>query len=147
MPQSPYRLEDVIPHRPPMVLIDDILECDTTAGSIVVQAIIRKEWTSSESAIELMAQSAAALAGAADIADGYTGAPKPGFLLGTRKMELFVPEFVPGEKCTVKAERIFSDEDAASFECSVMKEDGSLAAKAVLNAYRPPDIGEFLSKI
>lgn len=129
-----------------MVLIDRIVECDTDRGTIKTEAAIRKEWTDSVSAIELMAQSAAALAGAADIADGYAGAPKPGFLLGTRKMELFVTEFAAGETCTIKAERIFNDANSASFECSVEREDGSLAAKAVLNAYRPEDISSFLAR-
>ena len=147
MPQSQYRLEDVLPHRPPMMLIDRIVECDTNDGTITVEAVIREEWTDSVSAIELMAQSAAALAGAADIASGHKGKAKPGFLLGTRKMELFLPAFKAGEICTVKARRIFNDAETASFECSVERSNGTTAATATLNAYRPPDIAAFLSEL
>lgn len=144
MPASSYRLEDLVPHRSTMLLIDSIVECDEENGTIETEAVIRPGWTSSVTAIELMAQTSAALAGAADIRRGYDGSPRPGFLLGTRKMDLFVPGFKPGEKCTVKAKNIFNDSTTASFECSVELADGTLAAKATLNAYRPDDMSAFL---
>lgn len=145
MPASSYQLEDLLPHRPPMQLIDRIVKCDIAEATIETEAKIRSEWTDSVSAIELMAQTAAALAGAADRAEGYEGAARPGFLLGTRNMELAVDNFTAGEICTIQARNIFSDSETASFECTVKRADGTLAAKATLNAYRPSDMGSFLA--
>ena len=145
MPASSYQLKDLLPHRPPMQLIDKIIKCDLAATTIETEAKIRSEWTDSVSAIELMAQTAAVLAGAADQASGYKGEPRPGFLLGTRNMELAIDKFVPGEICTIQARNIFSDAETASFECTVKRADGTLAAKATLNAYRPGDMGSFLA--
>ena len=145
MPASSYQLEDLLPHRPPMQLIDKVIECDADAGTITTEATIRSEWTDSVSAIELMAQTAAALAGTIDKMAGYNGTPKPGFLLGTRNMELAVDRFTAGEVCIIHARNIFNDFETASFECTVKRADGTLAAKATLNAYRPGDMGSFLA--
>ena len=44
MPASSYRLEDLLPHRPPMVLLDEVLSVDEKERSLVASATIRPEW-------------------------------------------------------------------------------------------------------
>lgn len=120
-----------------MRLVDEVVAADGKAGSAVVAVKMREEWCESWAAIEYLAQASAAAAGAADIAEGHTGEPRIGFLLGTRKLELFVNRFTVGERYLVKAECTFSDREAAAFECTMSDSAGNIAARATLNAYRP----------
>jgi len=86
----------------------------------------------------------AALAGAADRAEGRDGPARPGFLLGTRKLTLDLPAFTVGARYTVRAHSVFRDTESASFDCAVL--DGArTVATATLNAYRPPDVAAFLA--
>ena len=145
MPASSYRLEDLLPHRPPMVLLDEVLSVDEKERSLVASATIRPEWRENWSAIELMAQAAAALAGVFDRVSGYDRPARPGFLLGTRRIKFAVPAFEVGRKYLVTAKDVFSDAESASFECTVRDGD-NVVASAVLNAYRPDDISAFMSQ-
>lgn len=143
MQASSYPVESLVPHRAPMSLLDEIVSCDMEGGTLSAAFCARREWAENWSAIEYMAQAAAALAGAADRAGGYDGPPKPGFLLGTRKLELDFERFEPGKRYMAKAKSVFIDEAAGSFECEIVDEDRVLA-RATLNAYRPPDISAFV---
>ena len=145
MPASSYRLEDFLPHRPPMVLIDEIVSFDKGSESLVAAVTAKREWCESWVAIEFMAQTAAALAGIADRESGYEGPARPGFLLGSRKLELNLERFEVGRRYLVKAACNFSDAEAASFDCSI--EDGDVTvARATLNAYRPEDVKSFMEE-
>ena len=145
MPASSYRLEDLLPHRPPMVLLDEVLSVDEKERSLVASATIRPEWRENWSAIELMAQAAAALAGVFDRVSGSDRPARPGFLLGTRRIKFAVSEFEVGRRYLVTAKDVFSDAESASFECTVRDGD-NVVASAVLNAYRPDNISAFLSQ-
>ena len=144
MQASSYPVESLVPHRPPMSLLDEIVSCDLENGTLSAAFSARREWAENWSAIEYMAQAAAALAGAADRAGGYDGPPKPGFLLGTRKLELDFPGFEAGRRYVARSKIVFIDGEAASFECEIA--DGErVLARATLNAYRPQDIAAFMS--
>jgi len=144
MPVSSCPLDDLLPHRPPMTLLDEIVSVDLAEGTLVAAFAGRREWRGNWVAIELMAQAAAALAGAADRAEGYAGPPRPGFLLGTRRLTLDLDAFEPGHRYRVRATRVFSDAESASFDCAVLDGERTVAA-ATLNAYRPPDVAAFLA--
>ena len=79
-----------------------------------------------------------------DLASGTE--PRPGLLLGTRKLVLGLDRFEAGRTYHVTAVNAFWDADAASFECTVRDESGAEVASAVLNAYRPPDLEGFLKE-
>ena len=144
MPVSSCRLDDLIPHRPPMRLLDEVLSVDLASETLVAAFTARRDWCANWVAIELMAQAAAALAGAADRAEGRDGPPRPGFLLGTRRLTLDLPAFTVGRRYTVRAQSVFRDAESASFDCAVL--DGArTVASATLNAYRPPDVRAFLA--
>ena len=145
MPASSYRLEDILPHRPPMVLLDEVLSVDEKDRSLVASATIRPEWRENWSAIELMAQAAAALAGVFDRVSGSSRTARPGFLLGTRRIKFAVPAFEVGRTYLVTAKDVFSDAESASFECTVRDGD-EVVASAVLNAFRPDDVSAFMSQ-
>lgn len=144
MPASSCPLDDLIPHRPPMRLLDEVLSVDLASETLVAAFTARRDWCANWVAIELMAQAAAALAGAADRAEGRDGPARPGFLLGTRKLTLDLPAFTVGARYTVRAHSVFRDTESASFDCAVL--DGArTVATATLNAYRPPDVAAFLA--
>jgi predicted hotdog family 3-hydroxylacyl-ACP dehydratase len=143
MQASSWKVEDLIPHRPPMVLIDRIDSVDLSAGRVEASFIAREEWRGNWFALEYMAQTAAALAGAFDRQGGENDVGRPGLLLGTRKLELGIMEFIPGEEYSVEAVREYVDGDSAAFACTVRPKGASGDAPccmAVLSAYRPPRI-------
>ena len=140
MPASSLKVEDLIPHRPPMVLIDAIESVDLSSGELVASFVAREEWRGNWFAIEYMAQAAAALAGVFDRAE-RAPAGRPGFLLGTRRIDLGIREFVPGVRYAVSAVREYVDGDSAAFACCIREADGDLCSgkcTATLTAYRPP---------
>lgn len=140
MPASSWKVEDLIPHRPPMVLIDGIESVDLDSCTVVASFTAREEWRGNWFALEYMAQTAAALAGVFDRAAGLP-AGRPGFLLGTRRLDLGLEEFVPGMKYRVKAVREYEDGDSAAFACEIREFDAgddAPSCTATLTAYRPP---------
>lgn len=139
MPASPYSLDDLIPHRDAMMLIDKVVSCDLAAATLTASVTIKPQWQENWAAIEFMAQAAAALAGLADHANGWQGAPRMGFLLGTRKLEIFIDRFIVGHTYFITASNSFFADGVASFDCKILDGD-TLIAKATLSAYRPDSI-------
>ena len=146
-----WTLDDLLPHRPPMVLIDDVESFDAAAKRLVARVTIREgqlffttggvpNWV----AIEYMAQAAAALVGYHDKHLAPDLPVRPGLMLGTRKLDLKLARFEAGKTYRVMAEEVFSDADAASFACGIEDEAGVTVATATLNAYRPPDMEQFM---
>lgn len=139
-----YSVSDLIPHRPPMSLIDEIIDVDEEKRSLVAAIDIREEWSGNWVAIEYMAQTAAALAGYFDRLANAECPARPGFLLGTRRLTLNLPRFEVGARYSVTAVNEFVDDASASFSCSIADSKGEIVATATLNAYRPDDIATFL---
>lgn len=142
-----YSLAELIPHRGRMVLVDEVVDFDAEGRRAVVAFRARPEWTGNWCAIEYMAQAAAALTGLHDRFRNEEAAARPGFLLGTRRLELGVERFEAGRRYLVTVVNEFADGDAASFACVISDEEGRSLATANLNAYRPPDIAEFLRSV
>ena len=141
-----FSLAEILPHRPPMVLIDEVVDFDEASRSLVAAVTVRERWCGNWVAIEYMAQAAAALAGLFDRLQDPTRPARPGFLLGTRRLALEIPAFEVGRRYLVRAVNEFADDEAASFSCTMTDEDGSPVATAILNAFRPRDIAGFLSE-
>lgn len=143
----------LLPHRPPMVLIGGTERFDAETRSLTAYFKVTPgspffdtvaDGVPSWAAIEYMAQTAAALSGRFDLEDTSVSSPRPGLLLGTRKLTVDVPCFANGETYHVRAVNEYSDSDAAAFKCAITDSAGKVVASATLNAYRPPDFGEFL---
>lgn len=148
-----WTLDELLPHRPPMVLLDEVESFDAAERRLVARVSIGEgqmflsdgavpNWV----AVEYMAQAAAALAGCWDRTIRPGCPPRPGLLLGTRRLTLGVDAFPVGGTYFVTAINEFSDDEAASFSCSMADDSGRVVASAVLNAYRPPDFGRFLKE-
>ena len=146
-------LEELLPHRPPMVLIDAVESFDAEAKRLTARVTISENqlfldgqgvpnWV----AIEYMAQTAAALVGLYDRHMEPGRPARPGLLLGTRRLDLNLACFEAGKTYRIVAENAFSDSDAASFVCRIEDDMGETVATANLNAYRPPDMEQFLKE-
>ncbi|MDM1764998.1 MULTISPECIES: 3-hydroxylacyl-ACP dehydratase [unclassified Acinetobacter] len=128
----------VIPHEKPMVFIDHVV----TIGEqfVVAELKISPElmfceaqglptWTS----IELMAQTISAYAGMQGKHLGL--APKIGFLLGTRKLQLPIAYFEMGQIVTIRAERQYLHEGLGQFACEILYQQHTISA--MLSVYEP----------
>ena len=131
-------IAEVVPHRPPMLLLDRVLSYDgqCVVCEVVVEAnspfIEADEGGGEVPAIvglEYMAQAAAAGAGLSARAEG--GAPRMGFLLGCRNLTLAVDGFRVGDRLTVEARRTFGENELASFACQVRRGDDVLVEGAL----------------
>jgi predicted hotdog family 3-hydroxylacyl-ACP dehydratase len=145
-----YPVESVVPQRPPMILIDEIVARE--AESIVVVVAIRPtglffqpdRGVPSHVALEWMAQACAAFAGCEARDTG--SAVRIGFLLGTRDFHATRSWFAEGERLYVQALLEYRDKELANFACQVSNSpDGPSLARASLNVYHPHDAAALIS--
>jgi predicted hotdog family 3-hydroxylacyl-ACP dehydratase len=139
MRDCPYPIAALLPHQPPMLLLDKVVAYDDTTliASVAItesSLFLAPEGVPGYVGIEYMAQACGAFAGAQAL---DTGQPvKIGFLLGTRLCRVLMPWFRIGDHLTVTATMIFHDEEMAAFDCKI-EIDGKLAADAQLKVYQP----------
>lgn len=139
-----YPVGRILPQRPPMVLIDEIVA--RTSDSIVATTTVRRtdlhfqpgRGTPSRVALEWMAQTCAAYAGSEALDEG--GAVRIGFLLGTRDFTATQGWFAEGTHLHVRARLEYHDIEIANFTCEVaLSLDGPAVARASLNVFHPTD--------
>lgn len=137
----PYSIEELLIHRPPMLLLDKVIgysESEVVASVIISESsrFLTPEGVPGHVAIEFMAQACGAYAGAIAL---DAGAPvKIGLLLGTRMCRVLVPWFRVGDQLMVSASMVFHDEQLAAFDCKIEIGD-RLVADAQLKVYQPQD--------
>lgn len=150
-----WSLDDLLPHRAPMVFLDGVESFDSAARSLTATVSITPahvlyspalggvpNWA----AIEFMAQAAAALAGCIDKERDPAQQPRPGLLLGTRRLDLRAESFAAGHTYRVTVASKFWDDETAAFACTVVDDAGAVVAEAALNAYRPQNFGKFIKE-
>lgn len=131
-------IEELLPHAPPMLWLDEVCGCE--------QDLVRCKLTLRDDhvfvadgavdpliAIEWMAQAVAALVGLWDRQNQV--APRPGFLIAVPEACLDVDQFHVGDTLFITAKRVWGDEQLASFECQVERDDLQVA-HAQLSVYR-----------
>ena len=143
MNESP-RPADFLPHRPPMILLAELISvdkpgessavADTSPGCIFYDPELKG--VPACVALEYMAQAMALVVGAERRRRGYT--PTVGFVLGSRRMEVKIATFESGKRYEVKAKCVYDDDEFASFDCSITDPDGATVAAALFTAYQPP---------
>jgi predicted hotdog family 3-hydroxylacyl-ACP dehydratase len=132
-------LADLVPHRPPMLLLDQVLAAsDTTlSASLTIHAgseFLEAEGVPAHIGIEYMAQACAAFAGSRASREGT--APRIGFLLGSRRFAMHRPWYRLGEVLRVSVTLVYQDEAMGSFTGRI-EVAGDLAAEADLTVYEP----------
>lgn len=135
--------EPLLPQAPPMVLLSGY---DPASADGSVTAFVDVTETSpffdaalcgvpSCVALEYMAQAMALIVGRSRQAKGLP--PQIGFVLGSRRLETFIPFFAKGRRYIVTATCTYEDESFGSFDCEVRARDGACAARATVTAYQP----------
>ncbi len=144
---STYSIEELVPHKGPMCLLDRVV--DAGDEHFVAEVTVRPgglfdhghgvgAWVG----IEYMAQAVAAWAGWRARARG--GLPKIGLLLGTRNYASKISRFAPGLCLIVAIRREFlADNGMGQFNCTISDGDQELV-KVALNVFEPDDPTEFL---
>ncbi|WKE63989.1 3-hydroxylacyl-ACP dehydratase [Gallaecimonas kandeliae] len=139
--------EHYVAHRAPMLLLDRVLAADEESARCEVHIHPGSPFADERGVpmwvgIEYMAQSIAVFAG---IQAEKAGEPiKPGFLLGTRRLESEVPYFGFGEALVVEVRQALSQEDGLSvFSCTVTASQG--AQRAQLTVFQPRDAKAYLA--
>lgn len=123
--------EKLLPHRPPMLLVDTL--CSYAEGSGEIEAapgpdciLAGKGGALDETAlVELMAQGYAAVKGYHDLVSGMP--VQEGFLVGIRRLRISGRARV-GERLTVKISTVGSFEGFAVVEGTVLRGDETIAA-------------------
>ncbi|MEP6860671.1 MAG: hypothetical protein ABJE66_08640 [Deltaproteobacteria bacterium] len=126
------QLEQYLPHRPPMLLLDEVVELGATRS--VCRARIKPDCVFATAGvihpaalIEFMAQCCATLMAA------RTGEPRPGMIVSCREIDFFVDELRVGDQLELVADRLTGETQLAVFECKVARA-GDVIATMQLSA-------------
>jgi predicted hotdog family 3-hydroxylacyl-ACP dehydratase len=136
-----YSVADLVPHSGKMSLLSAIV--DYGAGWLQAEVVIAPESTFADAqgvpawiGLEYMAQTIAAYSGLQERLRG--GAPRSGFLLGSRKYLCNAERFAIGQKLLVTVHpEIPGGNGLIVFNCELQGE--GISASAVVNVFQPDD--------
>lgn len=146
MTHQHWPMQALLPHRYPMILIDDYDEASFSDAGLTTEVTIREEdvfydvrlqGTPPSTALEYMAQSIAAYVGLLAVNRGET--PAMGFVLGSRSLTLNLSAFRLGERYIIQVTPEFSDDQFASFKAVIHDATQQCVASAMLNVFRVTD--------
>ena len=140
-------LDDLIAHRPPLRLLDGIVEISDRA--VLAETAVRAGNPFFQAGyglpgyvgLEMMAQAIAAIDGFKCHSRGEKA--KIGFLLGSRRYVCREEALAEGEVLRISAEMVFADRAMLAFDCRIARNSGELAT-ANLKVYAPSDPAAFL---
>ena len=147
------RPEILLPHDPPMVLIDEIIEFGDDFAKASITPAINKPFANAEGNIpvwigmEYMAQTIGAYAGIQ--AQKLSEPVKVGFLLGTRSYDTSIDQFECGHSYLITARKIYDDDGLGAFECTIFSLTDSTEASlvsATISTFQPDDISGFMER-
>jgi len=133
---------ELVPHRPPMLLLDRVLSydgqcvtCETVLGPD--SPFVEDGGVPGVVGIEYMAQAIAAGAGLSARDKGQDGGPRVGFLLGCRNLTIAVDSFQVGDRLVVEARRTWGENNIGSFACKVQR-GSEVLVEGALTVYQGP---------
>ena len=143
-------IEDLIPHRAPMVLIDKLIayQADHVTAQVTIEATSpyfddALNGVPNYVGIEYMAQTIAALAGIE--AKQAKRDIRLGFLLGSRKLVLNQNRYQLDHIYQIHVQRLYQEESGlAVFECKITEQD-DLIASANVNVFQPQDTQAYIT--
>ncbi len=147
----PCPIQDLLPQKNRMCLLDTLITADPDAGTATAAVTLEERhlfydpetqtvpiWV----AIELMAQTIAALSNTKP--STLENPISIGLLLGTRKLTCHQPAFPLGSQLYIHVSQSFYDQQLASFACSITDKSGALCyAEAELTVFHPKNPQEF----
>lgn len=140
MQPCPYPVADLLPHSPPMVLIDRVIGWQVGRLEAAVDILASSPFyepgrgVPAHVGIEYMAQACGAYAGLEAKAAGQP--IRIGFLLGTRNFASRTSWFEAGDRLTVTVSEVLRQGAMGVFDCCIAGAHGELVT-ARLNVYQP----------
>ena len=150
-----YDLEKLLPHKPPMIFLSGVSSIDFDKGELVAWFEVKEsdvgycpkmKGVPGYAALEYMAQAVGCFVGAHDLKEDPNGVPGAGFVLGTRSLDVHTEVFGLSQRYFVRVSALFCDESIASFDCVVYNDKQETLATALLNAYRPESMADFMKE-
>jgi predicted hotdog family 3-hydroxylacyl-ACP dehydratase len=131
-------IEELVPHRAPMLLLDrveDDGDRTTTCGLTIREdsSFVENGAVPSYLALEYMAQAVAAHAGLRDVRKGQP--VSIGYLIGARNVEFLVDEFRVGDQLRIIVSHVWCDGELGQFEVRIESGNRRVAG-AQLNVYQ-----------
>jgi predicted hotdog family 3-hydroxylacyl-ACP dehydratase len=133
-------IEDLIPHRKTMKLIDSIVEYGE--GLAVTSSLVKDSWPlvtggfgSPILAIELVAQTTGIYEGAKRFQENGKKQGGRGWLVGIKKADFFIDKIPVGAKLITRAERGFMHENYGEVQGSV-KMDDKIIAEVMIQVFQ-----------
>lgn len=139
-------IEALLPHRPPMILLDEVRDDAEGAITCSVKLHAGSPFVENGSvegfvAVEYMAQCVATYAGLK--AYRRDDPIRVGYIIGARSVDIAVDSFAVGDTLIVKAGLVWGDDELGKFECTV-DSNGQRVAAGVLTVFQgDPDASEF----
>lgn len=149
MNACPYSPTELLPHAPPMVLLDRVLEWGEESISAALTIgpatpfLDPDRGVPAHVGLEWMAQTCGLFAGIESKAKGEP--VRLGFLLGSRRYKACRSFFPEGESLTVTAQLVLREGGMAVFDCRILAANGSEQAAAQLTLYQPEDASGVLA--
>jgi predicted hotdog family 3-hydroxylacyl-ACP dehydratase len=146
--KPPPPIEELLPHRYGMLLVDHVAAWDPSSATASASPGADAWYAEpggmpSRIGIELMAQTIALHVSLVAWSKGEP--PKKGVLLGARSYRATLAHFPPGSALTVKAARAFSDESGMGAYDATIGLGGAEVAKARILVFEPPDFEAFIA--
>lgn len=119
-------VERYLPHRPPMLLIDEIV--DATETSVVCKTQIRPDCVFATDGIVHPAAMIEIVAQACAICSGMRagdGKPRSGMLVGCREAAFSVDSFAVGDELTITVEKLVDQPQLTTFAGTVTRDGAS----------------------
>ena len=144
-----WSVVELLPHRPPMVLVDRLISFDATGARVAAclgpdHPFASPRGVPAHVGIELMAQACGVHVGALARSNG--GAVQMGFLLGTRGYVASLDWFAPGVEVEIVVAQMFNEDGMGVYDCRILLADQEVAA-AQLTLYQPKDVASALVRL
>jgi predicted hotdog family 3-hydroxylacyl-ACP dehydratase len=144
-------IEQLVPHKPPMILIDRMIEATDMASTCEVTITPQTLFIESAGVpafvgLEYMAQAVAAYGGyKAYLAGEPIG---PGFLLSTPQLKTYCQFFHCGQTLQIQVTHIWGNHELMQFQCTIHDTlTGNLLQQAELTVFKPQELSAYLHGI
>lgn len=141
MKPCPWPVADLLPHQPPMLLLERVLSYDDTTVVATVNMgdtnpFMTPEGLPAHVGVELMAQTCGTWVGAHALESREP--VRLGYLLGTRRYLATTDWFGRDQPLEVSASVVFRDQGMGVFDCSIAA-NGQTLATAQLTLFQPEE--------
>lgn len=143
-------MDQLLPHRAPMILIDRLIETDgrETVCEVTVAAhapFARASGVPAFVGIEYMAQTVAAHGGYQAYQAGEPIAV--GLLLGTRRLDTYCQFFALGQRLRIHVAHTWGQHELMRFSCKIVDaETSQLLQQAELNVFKPKALQAYVEE-